>query len=283
MGANSILTNLTAENTVSEIKLLLGADYAKKKTVVLLEGEDDLKVFRFLVSKEVTLIKAYGASTTVDKLMPQHFADEKRVIGIRDRDYQEKKKFERIFYCDYCNCEMMLVSDDETFEKTTVNFYRGKLLPLQLRREILEKLFPLSVIRKCSERFRWALRISNTDLAKIISPRFKPTRKQTVDFVNSYNHRNPITPEKEKRLNHFKPSGRTEDYLMITNGHDFIEAFRIYCTESAANSNKRRSISDKMLSGALRCSYSLSAFQKTQLYSELKAYGDEHNLNIVRE
>jgi hypothetical protein len=169
------------------------------------------------------------------------------------------------------------------FEKTAVNFYRGNLLPLQLRREILQKLYHLSVIRKCSERYRWALRISDTDLSKFISPRFKATRAQTVDFVNSYNHHNLITPEREKRLDHFKPSGRTEDYLMITNGHDFIEALRIYCAESSANSNKRRAISDKMLSGALRCSYSLSAFQKTQLYSELKAYGDEHNLNIVRE
>ena len=185
MGANSILSALTAENTVSELRLLLSADYEKKRTVVLVEGEDDLKVFRFLVDKSVTLVKAYGASTTVDKLMPQHFADEKRVIGIRDRDYQEKKKFERIFYCDYCNCEMMLVSDDETFEKTAVNFYRGKLLPLQLRRELLEKLYHLSVIRKCSEKYCWAMRISDTDLAKIRneSCRFNQTYKQNRLFI----------------------------------------------------------------------------------------------------
>ena len=282
MGANSILSNLTSSNTVSEIKMLLSADYAKKRTVILLEGEDDIKVFRFLVGNEVTLIKSYGASTTVDKLMPQHFAEEKRVIGIRDRDYQEKKKFERIFYCDYCNCEMMLISDDETFEKTAVNFYRGNLLPLQLRREILHKLYHLSVIRKCSERYRWALRISDTDLSKIISPRFKATRAQTVDFVNSYNHRNPLTQEKVRKLDHFRDNGRTEDYLMITNGHDFIEAFRIYCTDSRADS-RRHSLSDKMLSGALRCSYSLSAFKKTELYSALKTYATDNGLNIVRE
>ncbi len=282
MGANSILSNLTAKNTVSEIKMLLSADYAKERTVVLLEGEDDVKVFRFLVSGSVTLIKAYGASTTVDKLMPQHFPDEKRVIGIRDRDYQEKKKFDRIFYCDYCNCEMMLVSDDETFERVAVNFYRGSLQPLQLRQELLQRLYHLSVIRKCSDRFRWALRISDTDLAKIINPRFKTSRAQTIEFVNSYNRKNPITPDKAKRLDYFRDTGKTEDYLMITNGHDFVEAFRIYCVESRSDT-RRRSLPDKMLSGALRCSYSLSAFKKTKLYSALKAYATENGLNIVRE
>ena len=65
MSANSIFSNLTAENTAAEISLILSADYKRKKTVILLEGEDDVKVFRFLVGEDVTLIKAYGASTTV--------------------------------------------------------------------------------------------------------------------------------------------------------------------------------------------------------------------------
>lgn len=90
--------------------------------------------------------------------MPENFPDEKRVIGIRDKDYQTKKRFERIFYCDYCCCEMMLVSDDETFEKLAVNFYRGKLPYSKLRYEILSKLFYLSVVRLCSDRYRWGLR-----------------------------------------------------------------------------------------------------------------------------
>ena len=72
MSANSIFSNLTAENTAAEISLILSADYKRKKTVILLEGEDDVKVFRFLVGEDVTLIKAYGASTTVDKFMPEN-------------------------------------------------------------------------------------------------------------------------------------------------------------------------------------------------------------------
>lgn len=280
--ANSILANLTADNTVAEIKLLLAADYEKKRTVMLLEGEDDIKVFRFLVGGEVTLIKAYGASTTVDKLMPKHFPSESRVIGVRDRDYQKHKRFERVFYCDGCNCEMMLAADDETFERVAINFYRGKLSPLALRREILKKLYYLSVVRKCSEQYRWALRISDTDLSRLCSPRTQPNLDDTVAFVNSYNPRNRIDEDRRAIVASYDDTGAESEYFGITNGHDFIEVLRIYCVESRSDS-RRRSLSDKILGGALRCAYSLSAFKRTQLCAQLTEYGSKHGLRIVKE
>lgn len=282
MGANSIFSNLTAETTVAEIKLLLSADYAKKRTVVLLEGEDDVKVFRFLVSGDVTLIKAYGASTTIDKFMPEHFPHEKRVIGIRDKDYQTKKRFERVFYCDHCCCEMMLASDDETFTRVAENFYKGELSALKLRDEVLRKLFFVSVIRKTSALKGWGLRISDTDLSRIITPETEPRKKQVIAFINSYNPRSKITPEREKELKKTGDSGRREDYLDITNGHDFLEVLRIYCTYGGSN-NTRRLVSDKVLGGALRCAYSREAFSATKLFGALKAYGEENGLSIVRE
>lgn len=282
MSANSIFSNLTAENTAAEISLILSADYKRKKTVILLDGEDDVKVFRFLVSRDVTLIKAYGASTTVDKFMPENFPDEKRVIGIRDRDYQEKKKFNRIFYCDHCCCEMMLVSDDETFQRVAVNFYRGKLSPEKLRYELLKKLFYISALRLCSDRYRWALRISDTDLNKIVNPRLTPGKNAAVAFVNAYNPKNKVDGARLKKLDAVRDTGRLEDYLDITNGHDFVEALRIYCAESSSQ-NKRRSVSDKTLAGAIRCAYSLHAFENTRLYAELKLYGEENGLSVVAE
>ena len=280
MMANSILSNLTAENTVAEIRLLLSADIKKKRTVALFEGEDDIKVFRFLLSPNVTLIKAYGASTTVDKLIPKNFPNEPRVIGIRDKDYQEKKLHDKIFYCDNCNCEMMLVSDDETMEKLVANFYRGQLSGVELRKEILRKLYYISIIRLCSDRYRWGLRMSDTDLAKVCAPNVSNTRSSVIDFVNSYNRRNTIDVNRERKLKNYHDSGRLQDYLQITNGHDFVEVLRVYCVY--AQPSHRRALSDKIISGALRCSYSLSAFRKTSLFAQLVEYGNIHGLSIVK-
>lgn len=280
MGSNSIFSNLTAENTAAEISLLLSADFRRKKTVVLLEGEDDVKAFRFLFDKSVTLIKAYGACTTIDKFLPSEFPDEPRVLGIRDRDYQTAKRHERIFYCDGCCCETMLVADDETFERVAVNFYRGKLPPLKLRYEILRSLFHISAIRLCSERYKWALKISGTDLSRVIRPGKTVTRSEAVGFVNAYNRKNKINGARMKKLAAVRDTGKIEDYLMITNGHDLVAAMRIYFDRASGD---RRSVGDKTLSSALRCAYSRDAFHSTELCCELKSYAAAHGLTIVAE
>lgn len=280
MGSNSIFSNLTAENTAAEISLLLSADFKRKKTVVMLEGEDDIKAFRFLFDRSVTLIKAYGASTTIDKFLPAEFPHEPRVIGIRDRDYQTEKLFERIFYCDGCCCETMLAGDDETFARVVVNFYRGKMPPLKLRYEILRSLFPISAIRLCSERYKWALKVSGTDLSRVIRPGKATTRAAAVSFVNAYNRKNEIKGERLKKLSFIRDTGKTEDYLMITNGHDLVAAMRIYFDHASGD---HRSVGDKTLASALRCSYSREAFRSTDLYRALNTYAAAHGLTITAE
>ncbi len=280
MGSNSIFSDLTAENTAAEISLLLSADFKRKKTIVLLEGEDDIRAFHFLFDKSVTLIKAYGASTTIDKFLPKEFPSEPRVIGIRDRDYQTEKRFDRIFYCDGCCCETMLAKDDETFERVVVNFYRGKTPPLKLRYEIFHALFPISAIRMCSDKYKWAIKVSGTDLSRVIRPGKPTTKSEAVNFVNAYNDKNRINGERFKKLSAVSDTGRLEDYLMITNGHDLVAAMRIYFDYSSGD---HRSVGDKTIAGALRCSYSKEAFHSTDLYRELTVYAVDHDLTITAE
>ena len=59
--------------------------------------------------------------------------------------------------------------------------------------------------------------------------------------------------------------------------------FALSASAESSSGNKRRSISDKALAGAIRCAYSLRAFENTRLYAELKLYGEENGLSIVAE
>lgn len=274
MSADSIFSHLTAENTVAEIDFILSADYRRERTVVLLEGEDDVKVFRFLVSDDVTLIKAYGASTTVDKLIPSAFPDERRVIGIRDHDYLKRRTHPRIFWCDRCCCEMMLLSDPETFERVCVNFYRGELGATELRDEILTRLYYISSARLLSQEMRLGLRLSDTDLASVIGPELTPSVDTVLRFLRRYNDKK-VTAKFVAAMKKLPSPPPADDLLEITNGHDFLAVLSIYVC------GKRRTVSERELGGALRCAYSLSAFRKTRLYRELVAYGDENSLEIV--
>lgn len=279
MRADSIFSALTAENTAAEIDLILAADYSRRRTVILLEGEDDIKLFRFLVSDDTVLIKAYGASTTVDKFIPAVYPNEKRVIGIRDRDYLEKGAFPRIFFCDRCCMEMMVVSDLPSFARVAVNFYRGPLTPERLRYEILAGLYYFSLARKLSYKLRLGLRLADTDLARIAAPGVKASPREVIKFVGSYN-RSKRFPEGFVRgiMRARVPS--VDEMLDITNGHDFTEVLGHYVNERPAG-GKKRGMSSRELGAALRCAYSLSAFRGTELCAALTDYGRENALEIV--
>jgi hypothetical protein len=103
-----------------------------------------------------------------------------------------------------------------------------------------------------------------------------------VAFVNSYNPRNRIDEERKLLIESFPDTGKERDYLDVTNGHDFVEVLRVYCVESRSDS-RRRSLSDKIIGGALRCAYLLDAFKRTKLYAALVDYGDKNGLSIVKE
>lgn len=280
MGTNSILVNLSESNTVSEIKLLLAADFEKKNVIMLVEGEDDVKLFKFLVTPNVTLIKAYGACTSIDSIIPKYFAAEKRVIGVRDKDYQTTKHGEHIFYCDYSCAEMMMISDDETFDKMCTNHYRGNLPYSKLRRAMLSDLYNISIARKLSTQQRWGLKIGDTDLAIIVGTNKDSGKKATLNYINSYNKHNGIVGERAHMYYTYPNAKSDEDYFYITNGHDFVEAFCIYCAENNSNSAKRR-LNEKTISIGFRLSYSRAAFSKTKLYRDLSEYQTDNNLSIV--
>lgn len=85
---DSIRKCLDEADTVSELKLLLSA--SKDKTFVVVEGDDDCRLFKSLLGKNVDIVQSYQSKLGVEKMIKRHFPRQKRVIGIRDKDYQEK-------------------------------------------------------------------------------------------------------------------------------------------------------------------------------------------------
>lgn len=276
MGANSILSHLDSGNTVSEIKLLLAGDLTRKKVVMLLEGEDDIKLFKFLVSENVILVKSYGAKGAIDSIIPNFFAGEKRVIAVRDKDYEDYSENPRIFYCDHCSCEMMMAASDTAFDRVATNHYMGSLNFRKLRYEILCSLRYVSVLRKCSYKYRWSLKINDVDLPSFISPGAKPGETATVKAVNRYNKNNIVDRYRVSVMRSEDVGTELNSLLDITNGHDFLAVFAIYCRASG-----KRNVRDKDLGSAMRCAFDYISFTGTALYAELKKYQREHGLNIV--
>mgnify|MGYP005785006087 FL=1 len=269
MATNSILDNLTSKDMISTIKLEIGADVNKEKTFLVVEGKDDKKFLKYLVKDNVVICESYSGKKGIEEIL-EKFKNNKRIIGIRDRDYEKRKLDNRIFFYDFCNIEMMIINDDDAFEKICCEYYEGEIKYNELRKNILQNLLLISILRKRNEdeKKMWNFNGINYDIdeeGKIV--------EESLFF-----HLQRINPSKSKDEFVFslKRIKKYEELLNITNGHDFTKIFIKYCKKE-----NKKNINENNLLEVFRCAFSKEAFKKTSLYKDIKHYQILNKIQFV--
>ena len=271
---NSVREKLDEADTISEIRLMLGH---KKNTIcVVVEGEDDQKLFRPLLSDNVELFQSYASKIGVDNIIKNHFPRNKRVIGIRDKDYLDKPVNKRCFFCDYCCAEMMIISLDSCFERLYCNFYKKHTYDSDtLRLHCLERLEKLSKFRKLNEQNQWNVVFDGIKPGKHYKDDIVGMDAEILNEVNTQNPTNPIDSTREAMCNALHKCSNVEEYLNITNGHDFVHLFCIVCLD------KHSKTGIKTIEATMRGTFGREDFRQTTLYANLLAYQTTKNIHIV--
>lgn len=271
---NSIKDKLDKTDTISEIKLMLGHD--KKIVCVVVEGIDDIKLFSSLLSKKVVLFQSYNSKTGVDDIVTKYFPNINRVIGIRDKDYLAEPVSNKSFFCDYCCAEMMVISIDSCFERIYCNFYsQSKFDSDSLRLHCLEHLEMLSEFRKLSELNDWHMRFDGIKPSKHYRYNISEMNSSLISELNEQNPSNIINDDRMKIYDNLPKCSNINDYLNITNGHDFINLFCRICNDNPSNK------SVESIAASLRSTLGKDEFRQTVLYSNLLTYQKEQNICIV--
>lgn len=271
---NSIKDKLNETDTVSEIHLMLG--HSKDKVCVVVEGESDQSLFRSLLSDKVVLFQSYASKRGVNNIVKTYFPRNKRVIGIRDKDYSKSPISRRCFFCDYCCMEMMILSINSCSSRMFCNFYKGSTFDENtLKIHCFERLEKLSKLRKLNELNNWKLRFTGINPHILYDANISVMEKSIVKEINLRNQNNMIDKTKEEAYAKLSKCRCLNDYLQITNGHDYISLFYGIC---AKNNN---AISISTIEQALRTSFGPSEFKLTQLYNNLYQYQLKNNLSIV--
>lgn len=274
---NSIRTNLTPYSVQNEIRLLLSVPQNKFTTIILFEGINDIKLFASLVDDTRTcLVESYCGKTGIKNVL-EKFNSDYRVIGIADRDY-ETKVTPKLFFCDYCNAEMMVASNDSSLKYTMFQVTSQWLDIPNLRTCVLNKLFYLSVIRKLNEELCWGISFEKVPLNKLIGC---SDLAYVVKIINAKNADNQLNNTKIALIQAeiIKLSG--ENLLYYTNGHDFRKAFLKELKILYPNTNSVTHLNEGELYSFIRMGYQKTHFKKSKLYSELINYQTKYNLNIV--
>lgn len=202
---------------------------------------------------------------------------DKRVIGIRDRDYQQEPTSEKIFFYDYNCMEIMLISNDDIIDNLCFEYYKGPLLSRELRNCILNELKILSVIRKYNETKQWGIILKGLSANQGFNTE---TEKMDNDvIVRKVNQMNGnFISEQILSDIYDEVSGvwSQEQLYYGTQGHDFCTLFATIC-----NNYRKRGIKPIEVQASARCTFRWSDFVKTKLYLSVKEYSQVHSLKIL--
>lgn len=273
--------NLSKFSMENEIRLLLSVPQNQTKAIIIFEGQDDIKLFMKLINLNNTyLFESYGGKQSIKDIITNRFLNENRVIGIADRDY-ETQEIDRLFFCDHCNAEMMIIGNKDFFEYTLFIITNQFLDSEVLRNIVLKKLIFISVIRKLNDKNDWGLTFQNISINGILQKTEYHQLTQTIHVINNKNKSNPIDEKRNKEIKTQIMSLSENDLLELTNGHDFCKALIRELKFKFPKSKKITSISSDELEDYLRTGYQKEHFTNTILYQKIREYQDKYKLNIV--
>ena len=279
MGANSIHSNLSKDDIIADIRLTLSADFKHEKTVIVVEGEDDIVFFNGKLHPDVDIHESFSGKQGVKEIVT--FFSDDRVIGICDTDYDQPSQCPQLLYYDFSCLEMMLISKDSVFRPFFYTYYHGKFSPDEVRLQLLFDLRWLSYCRKLSAERDWYIKFNGIS----ITAAFKQETKM-LDIpilISQLSRINPGFIENRERLQAISVECRKdcpiEQCFLITQGHDFLHYFQAFC--EAVHHTKRKLPGVSELFRSLVCAYRKEDFMDSTLYRSLCEYETTYGLTIL--
>lgn len=271
---DSIKRNLEREDIISEIRLLCGEDYNKVKTFVIVEGDDDLRFIKNKFNDNTYGFESFSGCDGVEEIV-NFFQSDKRVIGIRDKDYSSLTSGDnKIFLYDYHSLEIMLAMNDESFESICSEFYCGDEKVFDLRKKVFQKLKYISCFREKNSSEGWEFITENISIDELYRKSELDCNEEIIKEINRPS-KNNYDSEKQSIVEehyHF-----VTDLKLITRGHDFSELFKVICNTSGIEKN----IKSKDVESALRTSFTKESFKRTNLFQSLSEYEKSYGLNFL--
>lgn len=276
MDNSSIFDSLDRNDLISELLLQISHPNNVDKCFILFEGKDDIFLFKKLLTNNCLGFESYGGKQDIITILSSPLLTDDRIIGIVDRDYSSYIN-KRLFYCDYCNAEMMVISCDEVFNDLICSITTKPADYSSLRNLYLDMLAPLSAIRKRNEEHSLSI-----EFAIDINYMIRNTTCSLNEYVTKLNHAalNSDFSINSILYNHEETLVKT-NCLSYTNGHDFCSGLRSAVNKTLFRGVKKTNLSEDEVRARIYLAYNKEYFSKTNLYSQLISYGQTIGIDIV--
>ncbi len=266
---DSIRDNLTKTDIIDMVLLELNADIEHKLHIVFVEGTDDILFGKKVFEEYVVILESFSGKEGLTELLEcAELASEPRVIAVRDKDYADENTFsDRMFVYDASCLEMMLLKNHDVRKGFCDIYCATDQSCEELLENAMHELAAYSLARKKNEQEGLGLRFRAG---------FGDMLKRGGFCVDKLFQRERFSDELKEACKREAAVLSEEELFEITNGHDICK----YLAAISVN-GKGNTMGEADVRKTLLCAYRKEDFKETRLYSKIKQYQIQYQLQFL--
>ena len=281
MGENrSLKDNVSAIDKINDIRLSLNSDSGNKIVWILVEGEDDCKIYpKFFDETKARVEFVNGGKGQLIIALNTLTRESEQVIGIQDADFLHLDKsypaVKNLFYTDCHDIEITMLSFDDVI-CNLLSEYRMQDKKEDIWENVSQESSYIAYIRWYNDRYNCKILFSDLkygdNLTEISNGKITLKKQELLQILNarSQNKTEELTNE---NIDNYIASNKTNDLLNLCNGHDVTALLSLVIGGQVSHNEFCRH---------LRLSFTSKHFSQTKLYSNIFDWQTKYGYAILK-
>lgn len=276
----SLKSNVDATDKITDILLSLNSEEGSKLIWILVEGEDDCKIYpKFFDETKSRVEFVNGGKGQLLIALSTLTKQTKQVIGIQDADFLHLEKsfytIKNLFYTDYHDIEMTMLNFNDVICNLFTE-YRMQDEKEDIWQNILQESSYIAYIRWYNEKKNCKIRFSELkygdNLTEISDNKLSLKKQDLLQILNSRSQ-NKTEELKSENIDNFITINKTNDLMNLCNGHDVTALLSLIIGKQ---------VSHKEFCRHLRLSFTIHHFSQTKLYSDIFDWQTQNGYTILK-
>lgn len=283
---NTVTENVTLMMKINEIRSISRHEMNQSKVFVIVEGEDDIKLFeKFIDVNKAFLYSAKSCLWVVKIIEELNNNDEfkSKCIGIKDADFDHimniNYNIPNLFLTDYHDIEMTLMS--ENFENSLYAEYKIRSHN-NIINEVSDEIKYISFIRMFNQIKVYednnidGINFEGLNIGDIYNGVNHVDLNSCLNHIKCKGNMSKTWFPKENDILILEDSYRNIDLKQLTRGHDFMYSLRIKIKALSGHDM----LGYKDLCVAFRIQLRKEEFMNTNLYSHIDLYSKQKGFDL---
>lgn len=275
----SLRETIDASDKITDIRLSLRSEIGCQFVWILVEGENDYKLYQKFIDANKARIEYVGGGKGQLEIALQILTQEtNQVIGIRDADFchleNSYPSVTNLFFTDFHDIEMTMLNSDQVMENLLTEHNLQEYLE-NIRENILKEASFLGYVRWYNEINNLELLFKGLGLGDFIEMQDSIIKINKENLIAAINQR---SSNKRRAIDlpsiiDFQNQKYTNDFYNLCNGHDVTALLSLRIGSS---------VSKNELSRHIRISYRLIDFNQTSLYRNIYNWQQENGFIFLK-